>query len=289
VEKRVAKRTSNNRSAFLAYGLLTLVVVVVVIGGIYAKYFYENDGGSGVVTAKDFYFTSDLLAEDNPLRTIVASGADASITFELRNYEDSLRWADDEIEYTVSVKEATAAQDSATVTHTGKIGKEKETDSVTVQDNVVITIPDLKVGKTYEVTAVGKAGYVKTLKATFVIVNEQKVYKELKTVGNQVILTVWTENVTGDAVFKIPADLIPNRTETENALDGVNNYNSIDNNYKVVERFEDNKSFTTAIRASQVYYFIKDDPSKTYKLEDFDISAADKLKVGGVEAIVGTP
>lgn len=263
MKKQVAKKTNHNRSAFLAYGLLTLMVVGIAIGGISAKYFREIGQETGVVHARDFFFTSNLLTDVNPVRTLMTSGETASIDFELRNYESDLRWAHDDVSYTVSVTDEEGHAVDATISSvSGTIAKGSN-------NAVTITVGNMKVGETYVITAVGKAGYVETLKATLVIVNDQKVYKSLTTTDEQVILTVRTENVRGNAKFTIPAGLIPDKTATKDVLDLVNNYNTSTNSYDKVEIYTDSSSFISSTPASQKYCFIKENPSQTYTIENF--------------------
>ena len=268
--KRTAKHAHKNRSAFLAYGLLTLMVVLIAIGGISAKYFLELGEETGIVTARDFYFESDLLAERNPVYNLAAGTT--TVTFDLRNYTDELRWADDDISYTVAVTEqGKDSTDAALSSAEGTIEKGSK-------KSASITLSGMKDGGTYIVKAVGKAGYQKELEATFVVDTANRVYKHLSTNGVQVVLTVWTEDVTGKASFTIPEGLIPNVTESPE-LQTVSNYK--DGHYQSAN-FTDDAEF--APYTSKKYHFIKEDPATAY-----DYSAFGKVTVETTEAIVGTP
>ena len=277
--KQVTKKTNANRRAFLANVLLTLAVVGIAMGGIYAKYFREMGQETGAIRAREFFFTSDLLTESNP----EYSRPDTSVTFELRNYDaaNELKWAEDDIQYTVTVVDDTPSDpsdDAVVTTSRGTLSKGDKRVAT-------ITLSNLQAGRTYEVTAVGQAGYVKTLKATFTV-QAQKVYKSLEKDDNRLYLTIRTENVKGDAVFTIPAGLIPNKTETKGALNDANNYQS--GVFIALSDYVDNKRFNNTADTSQKYSFIIDDTEQTYTIADFN-GTNGEITVGGVIAIEETP
>jgi len=290
VKKQVSKTANHNRSAFLAYGLLILLVVVIAIGGISAKYFKEIDEDNGTVSAKDFYFESDWLDELNPEYSLTAGTT--SVTFSLYNFIDGMNWAEETIHYTVTVEGGNAKFANSETTETGDLEKGK-------QSSKEFTLSNLENGETYVVTATSgnvvdgkKTGYVKTLKATFTVNTDAHAYMNLSTSGPQVILTVWTENVTGKVSFKIPRGLIPNETESPE-LSGVSNYSAVADgdgyHYGSCDEFTDNSSFN--VYTSKAYYFIKEKSTDTYTYADFFVNfGEDKgIKVGEVMAEEATP
>jgi len=278
VKKQAGKKTNHNRSAFLAYGLLTLVVVAIAIGGISAKYFTELGQQNGVIRSRRFFFTSDLLTESNPKISV----AGPSVSFELRNFDSGNegQWAESDITYTVTVTDDTPND----TTDDPEIDLSSGTITNGAKNSVTITLSELQTGKTYVVKAEGKAGYVKTLYATFVV-QDQKVYKSLEQVDDRLYLTIRTENVMGNAVFTIPEGLIPNTTETKVVMDDVENYE--DDQY-IAWDFTDPVSFAGSANASQKYSFIMDDPvNETYSIDSFNKDG--KITVNGIEAIEEEP
>lgn len=159
---------------------VVLSLCVLTVGMFAAKYINEKSS-EGLVIAKNFYFTSNLL--DGKEHTLAPDST--SVTFTLGNHEDELRYSEVDIEYTVTVDNgATVANDTGTGTLASGSKNDKE-----------VTISDLKPGTTYNVKAVGKGGYTKTLTATIVVPEKkaQLYYLEDKSLGEYILLTVWNE------------------------------------------------------------------------------------------------
>lgn len=89
-----------------------------------AKYIHETKTTNGA-TAREFYFTSDLLDGKEHEITATDDGT-ASVTFQLGNHEDSLRYSEVDIDYTVNVVQNdsdTEIEDENIANKTGKIIK----------------------------------------------------------------------------------------------------------------------------------------------------------------------
>ena len=211
-----------------------------------------------LVEAKMFYFTSDLLAENGAEYTLNADTE--KVRFTLNNYEDQFRMSDDEIQYAVYINDV---QYGAT--------------SVLNETKSSVTIEmDVENGHVYEVKAVGVAGYEKTLSATFTVLeNKTGFYKSLDTTNrNYVLLTVWTQMVSGDVEVSFPAGLIPDTTDSDMA--GTENY--VDGAYKAGKLYAKThfENYT-----SKTYRFFKENLSATYTVDDFTVTVGERTAEPG--------
>lgn len=212
---------SGRKKAVSAHGVVIalLVLVALLLGGVAAKYALSKDGVS-IFSAKEFYFTSNLLVkggEDYVLNTDAQS-----ITLTLGNNADRLRWSDDDVNYEVSVTASDGSSPSLDAATGSLPGGQVSAGSV--------TLSGLKPGVTYTVTAQGYTGdksegvqlfgYKETIKATFEISDGAKnVYKHVDaTDPNFVTLTVWTQNLAGEVAVAFPDGLVPD--DTDKALAG---------------------------------------------------------------------
>ncbi len=186
----------NNKKVFLIIALV-LILAGSLIGGTYEYSVYKSETDT-YIEAYNFYFDSDYLTEDGEVYML--SVDTKSVTFELRNFADSLRWSENDIEYTVSSTGGSLNITSGTL--------DKGEKSV-----VKITLEGLVNGGEYTITAKGSAGFEKTLSATFKVRNlEDGFYKYINEVDPYVILTVWTENISGEVTILFPSGLIPDNT-----------------------------------------------------------------------------
>lgn len=253
-------------------GIALLAVTLFMIGGeVYGKY-VKTRTGTGAVKAKPFYFISDLLTKEGAEYTL--SYDTTQVSFILKNYADSLRITEDEISYTV------------TVTGGGDLGTDPHSDTTTLEgklaggsnsDDMVITLSELIPGTTYTITAVGEAGYIEKLSAVFTVSPDKtNVYKHVAYTDHEVLLTVWTENVSGEVLISFPKEgLIPDTTS--GSL--VNLWNLQDGVYKHFTNYPDALGPLGA-NTTRTYRF--------FKASDF---AADvfTVTVGGKTAVDSTP
>ena len=241
--------------------ITVLVVLLFTVGGVFAKYIY-NSGGMGLLSAKEFYFTSNLLTENTA--KYVLNSKTTEISFTLGNNADKLRFSQDDIKYSITVgcksgdsypEENIKYADSEQVLSGGSV------------DTTSITLKGLTMGETYTVTATGKAGYKQTLKAEFTVSDkEENVHMHLDTSNDAfVLLTVWTHNMTGPLTVITPAGLIPDNTDP--ILRKVYNYSGTE--YGAVQ-FTDNTNFTEAYSSYTYRFFISED--KSYDInKDFNV------------------
>lgn len=241
--------------------ITVLIVLLFTVGGVFAKYIY-NSGGMGLLSAKEFYFTSNLLTENTA--KYVLNSQTTEISFALGNNADKLRFSQDDIKYSITVgcksgdsypEENIKYADSEQVLSGGSV------------DTTSVTLEGLTMGETYIVTATGKAGYKQTLKAEFTVSDkEENVHMHLDTSNDAfVLLTVWTHNMTGPLTVITPAGLIPDNTDP--ILRKVYNYSGTE--YGAVQ-FTDNTNFTEAYSSYTYRFFISED--KSYDInKDFNV------------------
>ena len=205
-KKHIVTRTKKNskisrKKVIISTVAVVLSLCVLMVGMLVAKYLNKRSS-DGLVIAKNFYFTSNLL--DGKEHTLAPGST--SVTFTLGNHEDDLRYSEVDIKYTVTVN------NGATVTKNdiGTLAKGSVKD-------VEITISNLQTG-TYTVTAVGKGGYSKTLTATIVVPAEKaRLYYHIDTsAGEYTLLTVWNQgDKEGDVTIAytgIPDNTNPDMT-----------------------------------------------------------------------------
>lgn len=241
--------------------ITVLIVLLFTVGGVFAKYIY-NSGGMGLLSAKEFYFTSNLLTENTA--KYVLNSKTTEISFTLGNNADKLRFSQDNIKYSITVgcksgdsypEENIKYADSEQVLSGGSV------------DTTSVTLEGLTMGETYIVTATGRAGYKQTLKAEFTVSDkEENVHMHLDTSNDAfVLLTVWTHNMTGPLTVITPAGLIPDNTDP--ILRKVYNYSGTE--YGAVQ-FTDNTNFTEAYSSYTYRFFISED--KSYDInKDFNV------------------
>ena len=195
--KNTIKRTTSEYIRIFVY-VLAAILLLLIIGSVLSKYVYNNKGQS-LITAHEFYFTSDYLTEEN--QEYILSSDTTEIQIILKNHEDNLRYSSDEVKYSVLV--------NGTEKKSGNLeANQKSSDK--------ITISGLQNGETYEVVATGSAGFKKTIRATFrVLAVNENVYKSVKNTDEYVLLTVWAESLSGNLTIDFSgASVIPDNTET---------------------------------------------------------------------------
>ena len=250
-----------------------MVVCILAFGAsmIYAKYI-QTSQYNDAITAREFYFSSDVL--DGGVHEIPALDEDgtATLTFHLMNHEDQLRYLDVPITYEVTWEEEqknTAETDhveSANGNEAGRLlqgtnlsekiaageGKNGQTNDKTV------TISGLEQGKTYTVTATATAPYTKTLSA---IIRVQQKNEELQATvtdhGNYIEVTVWTaDKAKKIRLINQAVGVIPDNTDS-----------SMKDMLTVTDTSGESQSDLIDLKsnASHVFRFFKSDAEKNYK------------------------
>ena len=233
--------------------VLTIAVIVLIAAAavVFAKYIAQKTSSTSVAS-NEMYFTSDLLSEKGSSYTL-RSGTD-SITVELRNYEDSLRWSGADISYTFTVKKQ--GSDGVLQTKTGTIARSSDEGSA-----ASVTADGLASG-TYEVTATAESPFTKTLTGRFTIPAESSDidYSISDSAGSAyVLLTVSSKNYSGDVKLDWDKGLIPDSTQEA---------------FSAVKTLQNGSytagSTTVAVKAysSYTYRFFKEDITKDYSKSD---------------------
>lgn len=238
--------------------ILVSVAILATFSGVYAKYVKTLHKQQGLVTSQVMYFESDYLSAEGAEYTI--SGE--SVTFELRNFPDALRVSELPVTYEVSVDNGATIKINGTVATTG------EFEANGTQQTATVEISGLQRGQTYTVTATGRNGFVRTLSATFTVqAAETQVFKRVEQTEHYVLLTVWTQDVTGTAIIQPPASLIPDNTDP--ILAGFATGASI----------TDSQSFAKAYSSRTYRFFISNTDTAKYSADDFAVTVGDKTAV----------
>lgn len=209
--KRLENRRGHRlRFPVLSYLIILAAAVIAMSGGMAARYIYQRSSVNPVA-ANQFYFTSDLLEtpdENGNTKTYTLTPGTTEITFELRNYEDALRWSGTDIEYQYTVTQSGGTIPVAE--DTGTISVKKGSSST-----VPVKIANLATG-TYDVTVTATKPFTKTLKGTFKIQNEKSGITAEVTDNSgspYALLTVYVDNYDGGVTIQWPADVIPDTTQ----------------------------------------------------------------------------
>lgn len=236
--------------------LLAFFVIAKLAGGISAKYRSEKTEEKETA-AEQFYFTSDYLREEGARYTL--SSDTKTLTIELRNYADALRWADSDItySYTVTVNGTQSTNGKDRITHNASAGSTSQ-----------IEIQQMQAG-TYTVTAVTEKPFVKTLSATFVVPTEEadiQTKVEDSPGSAYVLLTVSIKNYEGSIRIDWPGGLIPDTSQ--DILKNVVTWNGTSVSYDA-----GSVNLIVGKYASYTVRFFKADTAEDY-------SNSDKITVG---------
>lgn len=244
------RKVNISKKSLIAAVILLLAVCLAAVGGVVSKYVAELKNNTTPLTAKEFYFESNYLSEIG--NEYVFNPGTGSISFELYNFDKNNRVSETDIKYTISVEPAVAIN-IETIAGSADIDGNSVTVGAGSKTPVRVILGNLADGGEYNVTVTANGGYTKTLKATFTVSEiPTGLYMNVSdTDPNVVILTVWTENISGDITVDFPAGLIPDGTDP--MLAGIENY---ENDAYVSGSFADNESFDSAY-SSRTYRFFK--------------------------------
>ena len=258
-DEKTTKRPIGRVIAIIA--AFALVLAALAVGVTYAKYMNELSY-DGVADTKKFYFESDLLSDEGAEYELIA-GTD-SVEFTIFNYADKFRISEVDIDYTVTVTEASGAHSAMISNESGSLDQNDATPGLD-QEWQIITVSNLEAGKTYTVSVTGDGGFVKTVSATFRVKDKMaNVYMNVNDNPDNeyVLLTVWTEDHSGAVNVEFPTGLVP-----DNTWEGLENVKTADGmfNDDDLEKF-----------GSRTYRFFK---TNSYNNGDFTV------KVGDITAV----
>jgi hypothetical protein len=165
----------------------------------------------------EFYVESDLLTEAG--KTYELQAGTESVSFTLQNYigtGEYQRLSEVPIAYTIQVEGTAGATVHPKDNAQGATSECTVTALANTATDTAITVSNLKPGGSYTVTVTANGGYVKELRATFKLKPaEDGFFMHVDASDpNVVILTVWTQNLSGDVTITPHAEnkLIPDNT-----------------------------------------------------------------------------
>lgn len=199
----------NKRGPILTALLLIMACAATFGGFTVARYVLNQTGKSGLVSAEEFYFTSDFLKDTSDIPMYFIDPNQGSFVIKLYNYADSKRVTSENIEYTVAVENGTAA------VNTGGSGN-SYTLAGTAPGVAELTISPSQSNNaaSVKVTVSSSKPYVKTLHAQFTMAfgNQYTVEDES---GNTAAVLIMTCTDDGKGIsLKLPEGVIPDATDS---------------------------------------------------------------------------
>lgn len=182
--------------------LLIVGVSTTAVSTTLAKYSQTTDNDIAI-TAKSFYFESNLLKNSNEVYNIYSD----TITFDLMNYPDNERLSEVNIAYTVTI---TSSDGGSLGTGTNTTG----TLTANTPAKATVSYSGLSQGKHYTITATASESYSKTISASFYIVPGN--YNLTSTVENKVdyvLLTFSTVDYMGNVTITWQEGCVPDNSE----------------------------------------------------------------------------
>lgn len=203
----------NKKKVSLNFNTILLIVIpLVVIGGALAKYIYQNSNDA-LYEARAFYFESDLLSDNTSPKLYKFQTGQDSISFELRNNIDDLRWSDVDIEFVVSISDTQGKEVKDKNGQAVQSITKKLSNKAISKQNIEFT--NLNAGS-YVVEAKTTKPYEKILQATFVLTekNDYINYRVNDSQNSPVTqLTIITEDYSGNIKITWPEGLAPDNTQ----------------------------------------------------------------------------
>lgn len=251
---------TNKRDNRVIAVVLLVAAALVAVGGISsyaAKYAHQATDGREL-SSPAFYFTSDVLRDDDTANYQLPVGT-TSISFELRNYADDLRWCDTNIDYEYKV----AAPDGTQFASGAGVITRDASKGVAVP----ISATGLTQPGTYTVTATSTKPFSQQLSAKFTIAAANTDLNVSLADNNDsatATLTVSTQDYEGNVKVSWPAGVVPDQTQAE--FDRVSTGDS-SGNYSAGSVTVTAKKFST-----YTFRFFKTDPSQ--KFDTSQITAA---------------
>ena len=119
-EQQVQDRKKVKRISFPMF----VVSIALVIAGIAAAGYMMSNRQSGIISARNFYFTSDLLKEESEGAVYYIDSHADSFAIKLYNYDDPKRRTQADIEYRITVDGGTTSHSSSGTLTAGESGED---------------------------------------------------------------------------------------------------------------------------------------------------------------------
>lgn len=235
--------------------LITILIIILVITcsiiPILAKYIKKVNTNMQI-NSTDFYFTSDLLdvpASNGTFPEYILGKGTNTITFNLKNYEDELRFSTLDINYEIKV---TNSSDTIVFEETGTLSTSLTKNSK--QFNITSLISD-----TYVVEVTSTSPYIKQLKGKFIIQNVEDdiAYTVSDGAGSTVVmLTISVNDYSGNINIKWPDGVFP------------------DNSDPLLKDAVNTSSYIVSFNSYSEYTFVffKSDTTVVYTNADFEVT-----------------
>ena len=241
----------NKKIKIIISSITIILILTCTFIPIFAKYLKNQKNLVGV-SSKDFYFTSDLLdvpATNGTFPEYTLGKGTNTITFNLNNYEDDLRFTTVDIEYEVKVMNS---NDVVVFVENGTLN------ATSSKNSKKFDITSLA-SDTYIVEVNSKSPYIKKLKGKFIIqdVDDDIIYTVSDGVGSTVVkLTISVNDYSGNINIKWPNGVFP------------------DNSDPLLRDAKNTTNYTVNFNRYSEYTFVffKSDTSVVYNNTDFVIS-----------------
>lgn len=200
-----------NRTALI---MIAAAGIMLLFAGMAAARYMKQERQSGVVEAQTFYFTSDLLKEDETAATFFIDPMAESFKFELCNFADPERITSEDITYRVSVTGGTVEGSSDVFEGIIKAGAGSAVP--------ISVIPAVKPGNSggvreleeIKVVAESVLPYRKTLAGVFKRQMGNQYMVEDETGHNAAVLTMVCADGAKDISVTLPLGVIPDEADS---------------------------------------------------------------------------
>lgn len=170
-------KIGNKRTKLLLKILSLCVIVTIILGGVsLAMFIGENMSDKHIIKPEGFYFASDSLQEGTAMKHEMNNwntSKDYTVILDIRNWQDSLRSSSIDIDYTLSVDDASLQiqVNDTTISNGGTLHLSSSSETT---DKVIITVPSghKPANNKFKVTAVAKpstagTGFTQTMYGEF--------------------------------------------------------------------------------------------------------------------------
>lgn len=204
-ERQVQDRKKVKRISFPMF----VVSIALVIAGIAAAGYMMSNRQSGIISARNFYFTSDLLKEESEGAVYYIDSHADSFAIKLYNYDDPKRRTQADIDYRITVDGGTTSHSSSGTLTAGESGE----DSFTVKPTA----------KSITVTAEAASPYKKTLRAVFSMESGKRFTVDDAQGKTAAVLTMTCTDYSDSAKtadISLPSGVIPDETDSRISKSG---------------------------------------------------------------------
>ncbi len=241
----------NKKIKYLIGIMITMLVLTSCIIPIIAKYIKTVENNIQV-NSSNFYFASDLLdvpATNGTFPEYTLGKGTNTITFNLNNYEDDLRFTTIDIDYEIKV---TNSSNIVVFEENGTLN------SISSKNSKKIDIASLS-SDIYIVEVTSTSPYIKQLKGKFIIqdVDNDITYTVSDGSGSTVVmLTISTNDYSGNIKIKWPNSVYPDNSDPLLA-DAINT---------------DNFTITFNSYSEYTFIFFKNDINNVFVNNDFEVT-----------------